>query len=187
MLSAHPPVHALTAVSWSPLTELGLREWLEQGHRLGMLGRGVAWWIGDWLLYGNLRHGERYARASRVTGYDRQSLMNMAYVASHFDVVRRRAALSWSHHAEVAGLSAEEQDYWLTRAEDDRMSVRSLRTEIRSLRRRRAESTALEQSPHERPGEATISVVCPRCHNVIDLAGERSRGPLARVSAEEPE
>jgi len=174
--------HVVTPVSWEPRKELDLREWLEHGRRLGLLGRGVAWWIGDWLLYGNLRHGERYARASRVTGYERQSLMNMAYVASRFEVNRRRGALSWSHHAEVAGLSIDEQEHWLTRAQDDRMSVHSLRTEVRALRRRRAAQAAPQQLARE-DDEVADSVVCPRCHNVIDLVAERPRMPLATAVA----
>jgi hypothetical protein len=168
--------HVWTAVSWAPRTELDLREWLEHGRRLGTLGRGVAWWIGDWLLYGNLRHGERYARAARATGYDRQSLMNMAYVASRFGVERRRATLSWSHHAEVAGLPVDRQEHWLARAEADRMSVHSLRTEVRAARR--AESAARRLSAQESDAVAA-SVVCPRCHSVIELTGEHPRVPVA--------
>jgi hypothetical protein len=184
--TAQPPGYAVTAVSWTPQTELGLREWLEHGRRLGALGRGVSWWIGDWLLYGNLRHGERYARASRATGYDRQSLMNMAYVASRFEVGRRRAALSWTHHAEVAALPVDEQEHWLTRAEDDRMSVRSLRTEVRAIRRRRADPAMLQRSVEEKAVVAA-SVVCPHCQGVIDLAGEHPRVPLPIAAATPPQ
>lgn len=180
-----PPSAALTAVSWTPPADLDLREWLVHGRRLGVLGRGVAWWIGDWLIYGNLRYGERYARASRVTGYDRQSLMNMAYVASRFSVERRRATLSWSHHAELAARPAHEQDLWLARAEADRMSVRSLRTELRSLQRRRAEPAALRRYAPEDDGAAP-SVVCPRCHSVIELGGEHVRTSLALAAAARP-
>lgn len=114
----------------------------------------MAWWIGDWLLYGNKRYGERYARAARITGYDVQSLMNMVWVASSFEPARRRDALSWSHRAEVAALTPEEQDDWLTRAEAQRMFVRCLRTEIRAARR--LEGTA------EQTGDVP-TVVCPTC------------------------
>jgi hypothetical protein len=44
--------------------------------------RGSRWWIGDWLLYGSARWGERYVEASRVTGYEPKSLRNMRYVSS---------------------------------------------------------------------------------------------------------
>jgi len=62
----------------------------------------------------------------------------MAYVAGRFEVPRRREALSFSHHAELAGLPAEEQDLWLDRAEASALSVRSSRSELLHARRRAA-------------------------------------------------
>jgi hypothetical protein len=115
---------ALTTTSWSPYGELAIADWARQGRWLGALGRGSGWWIGDWVRYGNARYGDRYGPAARVTGYDVQSLMNMAYVAGRFEVSRRRDGLSFSHHAEVASLPAEEQDLWLDRAEAGTLSVR---------------------------------------------------------------
>ena len=47
-----------------------------------MASRTAAWWIGDWVQYGAARYGAKYAVAARVTGYDRQTLMNMVYLAA---------------------------------------------------------------------------------------------------------
>ncbi|MDQ6778590.1 MAG: hypothetical protein M3071_20735 [Actinomycetota bacterium] len=99
--------------------------------RIGGVSRRVGWWLGDWLRYGNARFGERYSRAARITGYDTQTLMNMTYVASRFDVSRRRENLSWSHHAELAALPPGDQDYWLERARTEALSIRDLRLEMR--------------------------------------------------------
>src|ERR1051325_1019359 len=77
-----PSVGALTAIAWVPRGDLDLREWLEHGTRFGAIGRGVAWWLGDWLIFGNARYGERYTRAARATGYDPQSLMKLVDGAS---------------------------------------------------------------------------------------------------------
>jgi hypothetical protein len=111
-------------------------DWVRQGRWLGALGRGAGWWIGDWLRYGNAHYGQRYTAAARATGYDVQSLMNMAYVAGRFESPRRRPSLSFSHHAELAGLTPEDQDVWLDRAEAGGLSVRSLRVELRHARNR---------------------------------------------------
>jgi hypothetical protein len=124
----------VSATHWRPWDDLDIAEWILLGRRLGAIGRGVAWWIGDWVNYGNAKFGEKYARAARVTGYDVQSLMNMAYVASKFDDSRRRESLSWSHHAELAGLAVEHQDMWLEDAEHKRLSVRGLREAVRTWR-----------------------------------------------------
>jgi hypothetical protein len=161
---------ALGDVSWRAAEDMSFSEWLGYGRRLGLMGRSAGWWIGDWLSYGNHAFGERYARASRITGYDAQSLMNMAYVASRFDVSRRREKLSWSHHAEIAALEPEEQDYWLTRAETDRLSVRCLRESVRRerLRKRREEETGGGESCGADEGEQpSADVVCPECGHVL--------------------
>jgi hypothetical protein len=84
--------------------------------------------------------------------------MNMAYVASRFEFSRRRKNLSWSHHAEVAPLSTDEQEYWLNIAVEKRLSVRRLRSELRAWRSKggaalRPENAAsrptLENSVHD--------------------------------------
>jgi hypothetical protein len=62
-----PPV-SVTAVSWSARPDLDLPEWVNQGHRIGRMGRSVGWWIGDWLRFGNARYGEKYTRAMKITG-----------------------------------------------------------------------------------------------------------------------
>jgi hypothetical protein len=144
------------------------------------MGRTVGWWIGDWLTFGNRAYGERYARASRITGYDVQTLMNMAYVASRFATERRREALSWSHHAELAALPVADQDRWLARAEGDRLSVRCLRDALRA--ERKAERDAMP-SPADGDTERTGAdpdpvrgddLTCPACgyafasHHVAD-------------------
>jgi len=129
--------------------------WLEQGRRLGVIGRGVGWWIGDWLRYGNERFGERYVRAARITGYDVQTLMNMVYVASRFEPEQRRESLSWSHHAELAALEVDERARWLELAAARRLSVRCLREELRRARR-------LEAHEHEEES-ANPNIQCPEC------------------------
>jgi hypothetical protein len=177
---------ALSDVSWRATEDMSFAEWLENGRRLGLMGRSAGWWIGDWLSYGNHVFGERYARASRITGYDAQTLMNMAYVASRFEVSRRRGKLSWSHHAEIAAMNPDEQDFWLTRAETDRLSVRCMREGIRRERlgKKRAEEEAraggsANTDAGERPHpDATArpepDVVCPECGHAFltDRAAE---------------
>jgi hypothetical protein len=131
---------------------------VEQGRWLGAIGRASAWWIGDWIRYGSARYGDKYLPASQVTGYDVQSLMNMAYVASRFEVTRRRPGLSFSHHAELAGLPPEDQELWLDRIEAGGLSVHALRAELRKARQRAAARLALRPAP-----PIDDAVVCPHC------------------------
>jgi hypothetical protein len=87
-----------------------------------------------------------------------QSLMNMAYVANRFEVSRRRPGLSFSHHAELAGLPPEDQELWLDRIEAGGLSVHALRAELRKARQRAAARTALRAAP-----PLDDEVVCPNC------------------------
>jgi hypothetical protein len=162
----------ISATYWRPWHDLDVTEWITQGRRLGTIGRGVAWWIGDWLNYGNTRFGQKYSRAAKITGYDVQSLMNMSYVASRFDCSRRREKLSWSHHAEVAGLAIEDQEMWLDNAEQKRMSVRGLREVVRTWRANQlkaASDTGQSQvntghgDDYPDPEPRHSGVVCPQC------------------------
>lgn len=162
------PLTALTPTSWAAGCELAVSEWVDQGRCLGAIGRGSAWWIGDWIRYGSARYGDKYAAASGVTGYDVQSLMNMSYVASRFEASRRRPGLSFSHHAELAALAPEDQELWLDRAEASRLSVRALRAELRKARERRDARRALARArlqalPDQTPGEAVAVLECPHC------------------------
>ncbi len=163
----------LTATSWAPPRELAIGDWFQQGCWLGAVGRASGWWIGDWVRYGTARYGDRYAKAAQLTGYDVQSLMNMAYVAGRFTASRRRPQLSFSHHAELASLDEDDQDLWLDRAQAGRLSVRSLRAELRAVRRKRRSAPA---APH--PDVATGNplalelpeLICPECGHRFDAA-----------------
>lgn len=150
-------------VAWTPSQELDANEWAAAGRRIGVIGRSVQWLLGDWIAYGNERFGERYARASRITGYDPQTLMNMVYVASRFATSRRRENLSWSHHEALAALEPSEQDGWLDQAVRHRWSVSDLRGMLR-LARKRGLSERAEVEVLKVQGPVVVPLVkCPRC------------------------
>lgn len=174
---------ALTSVTWTAPETMGFEQWVASGRKLGAIGRGVGWWIGDWLRFGNARYGERYSRASKITGYDKQTLMNMAYVASNIDPTRRRETLSWSHHAEVASLAPDEQDRWLQEAEESRLSVQDLRILLREARRReQAVAIAVTPAPDAPPIEH--ATVCPECGHAFEA--RRRRDEAKRAAAAHP-
>jgi hypothetical protein len=158
----------LTRVGWTPSADIGLDEWSALGRRFGEIGRCSQWWLGDWIHYGNAAFGERYSRAAKLTGYDAQSLMNMVYVASRFAIYRRRENLSWSHHATLAALEGAEQEHWLTRASEEKLSVADLRVELRSARRASA-AVADVDSPRQLATAHTL--VCPNCGETVPVAG----------------
>lgn len=141
------------------------------GRRFGEIGRCSQWWLGDWIKYGNAKFGERYSRAMKLTGYDVQSLMNMVYVASRFEISRRRENLSWSHHATLAPLDVAEQEHWLTRAIAEKLSVADLRVELRGMRRTRAmTATSGAERSEQVEGDQARTLVCPNCGEAVPLS-----------------
>lgn len=150
----------LTPVSWSPRGRIPQRSWIECGRRFSYMGRSSQWWIGDWVRFGEAAYGAKYREASKITRYDIQTLMNMVYVASRFEVSRRRETLAWSHHAELAALEPESQDRWLDRCEAERFSVHDLRIELRQAERTKQVEDAASAAVHS--AEAPV-VSCPEC------------------------
>ncbi|XTZ15357.1 LmbU family transcriptional regulator [Micromonospora echinospora] len=105
---------------------------MRAGRRLSALATSTAWCLGDWILFGQARYGEKYREAVETVGLDYQTLRNYTWVARAVAMPRRRENLSFQHHAEVASLSDTEQDYWLRRAEENRWSRNELRRQVRA-------------------------------------------------------
>jgi hypothetical protein len=175
----------LSVVVWLPGEDMDYRSWVREGGRIGSLARGSAWWLGDWLHYGTEKWGERYAKAAKITGYDPKTLRNMRYVASRFDPSLRRDNLTWSHHALLAALDADQQAYWLDRAAGENFSVEDLRTELRHAQKRHGQ----DEDPDSSKGHLSRStasetvggssdLLCPQCGYQLTLEEETSEhGP----------
>jgi len=132
----------VTLVKYGSATARGFRarggltfeEWVAAGRQIARITTASAWWVGDWLLYGESRYGPRYRDALEVTAFDYKTLRNYVWVARRFELSRRRDSLSFQHHAEVAPLAPPEQDLWLTRAERGRWTRNELRRQLASAR-----------------------------------------------------
>ena len=113
------------------LSQLSFSRWKKIGEQLSTLANASAWWLGDWLVYGETRYPERYKQAVRETTLDYQTLRNYAWISRKIDRSRRRGTLSFQHHAEVASLPEDEQEEWLDRAEKFGWSRNLLRQYLR--------------------------------------------------------
>jgi len=113
---------------------LSYEDWAQVGKQICLVSNSSAWWLGDWLVYGQDRYGDRYKRAVEATSLDYQTLRNYAWVARQFPVSRRRDTLSFQHHAELAALGEEEQEIWLDRAILCGWSRNELRRQLREAR-----------------------------------------------------
>ncbi|WP_217554649.1 LmbU family transcriptional regulator [Streptomyces sp. GbtcB6] len=160
---------------------LPLDDWLHIGHTLREAADSAAWWLGDWLVYGQDRFPERYRHAIDGTALDYQTLRNYAWIARKFPPGRRRAGLSMQHHAEVAALPSALQDLWLDRAAAMTWSRNELRRRIRagavspSPARKSAPEGEAEKSE---PAELRLPVSVER-HRRWEAAAERAERDLS--------
>jgi hypothetical protein len=111
---------------------LSLASWCQVGERIQAVTDASAWWIGDWLVYGQTHYADRYRQAMKGTSLNYQTLRNYAWVARKFEAERRRNALTFHHHMEVAALPRNEQDHWLDFATRLQWTRDELRRQIRA-------------------------------------------------------
>ncbi|WP_260614718.1 LmbU family transcriptional regulator [Microbispora sp. KK1-11] len=114
--------------------DLTFESWQRIGNQLCVIANSSTWWLGDWLVYGEEFFSDRYRMAIAKTSLSYKTLRNYAWVARKFPMSRRRDTLSLQHHAEVAALTEDEQEFWLTRAEKEGWSLNRLRREIQASR-----------------------------------------------------
>jgi N6-adenosine-specific RNA methylase IME4 len=120
-------------------------DWEKAGAYLQFAAGAVQWWVGDWLNYGEQKYGETYTQAIELTGMDYDTLKRTKWVASEFELCRRRHNLTFAHHQEVASLPPAVADTLLTRAESEGLSTR----DIRQLARQAKNADALDVPPSE--------------------------------------
>ena len=113
---------------------LGMADWVSLGWQLFVVADSSAWWLGDWLIYGESHFPDRYELMIAETGLDYQTLRNYAWVARKYPADQRRERLSFQHHAEAASLPEPERGGWLERAESGRWSRNELRRRLREDR-----------------------------------------------------
>jgi hypothetical protein len=105
------------------------------GEGLRLVEGSVQFWIGDWARFGEKNgyyaDSKTYDEIEEITGYSHQAIKDMKYVAESIPSSRRRDDISFSHHREVASQSEDKQELFLSRAAEEKLSIRELREEIR--------------------------------------------------------
>ena len=127
------PKFTLSRTGLTVHQDLSFDEWAGLASRLSEAQCGIAFVIGDWLVYGEKRFGrprlhakqtnpcrrvppDAYERVVSATGLDRVTLHAYAHVARHVPRTMRHPQLSWEHHRAVAKLTEHKQQHWLALA-----------------------------------------------------------------------
>ena len=93
------------------------------------------WWLGDALIIGEERFGEDFAQVvdPKYTEHHKEKI----WVCRKVPPERRREALSWSIHREVAALEVDDQEEWLGVAEANDWTVKELKEALTAWKARR--------------------------------------------------
>ena len=123
------------------LTDVGLvidetqdvkpEDWQEVGAALKTVSRAFVWLLADWMNQGELhRWGTKYEEIARWSGYSEKSLREYCSVANRVVLSIRMDKLSFGHHQVVAALPPNLQSGWLTKALENKWSVKRLAREM---------------------------------------------------------
>lgn len=154
------------------------------GFFLGRMNRSCAFWIGDWLNFGDDVHGAYTYQAAEVTGLAPQTLANRASVCRKIPPNRRRMSLPFGVHAEVAYLEPLERDRWLDKAELGGWTRAKLREEMRREREEldpmgdlavTSKTEALDMRSQEEHSDFGVPAAVS---HTVDLLGELVSGPI---------
>lgn len=159
----------LTRVGLQMSDQLTFEAWENVGRQLSSIVDSSTWCLGDWLVYGKNHFPDRYEMAIRAAGLRYQTLRNYSWVARRFEFGRRRPMLSFQHHAEVASLPSDEQDYWLHEAQREKWTTKQLRTRIRNAQPSAGNGDTVTSLPTEM---ARIPVVSNRLHSWREAASK---------------
>ncbi|ONI89171.1 hypothetical protein ALI22I_16845 [Saccharothrix sp. ALI-22-I] len=144
--------------------DVTFESWEQAGQRISRIVSSSAWYLGDWLVFGQDKYTDRYRRAVEAVGLDYQTLRNYAWISRKFEPSRRRSGLPFQHHAEVAALPPAQQDEWLDRAEREGWSRTVLRQALRESRD---------------PGSKVFRAVMPRVSAASEVVDRWRRAAMA--------
>jgi hypothetical protein len=134
----------VTPTSLQITDDLPFEDWERALFGASHIGDTVKWWIGDLLIFGESRYGERYAQVLSMPQMNEHKVRDYIYVCSRVARSRRNEKLSFSHHRVVAPLEPMDQERLLRDAASEDWPVVQLReakANLEALRR------AQEQPP----------------------------------------
>ena len=167
-----------TGLAFDPTTPIEL--WAALVTRLQRQSKVIEWALADAINFGDQAFGEMHAQWVDETGLAKRTLQNIARIGREIPPARRRADVSFSHHAEVITLPISEQEALLDRAESAGMTRYDLRDAVRERKR------ALEGQAVDAAGEPVCLAELAWCPDESDLTEDARRSmnsaaPLGRL------
>lgn len=102
------------------------------GAFFGRIRKSSAWWLGDWLNFGERTYDDRFAQAAAATGLSEETLQRYMRVSAAIPADMRRESLPYGVHSMLKSKSLPEAAYWLDRAEAGGWGEAELREHMRA-------------------------------------------------------
>jgi len=159
------PECKFTPVSLEIKPGMKFDRWLELGDLLRLMAKGIQFYVGDWIRYGEHEYGEMYSQAIEATGKEEATLQNWVFVAQNIHSSRRRELdqVDFSTHAEVASLPAKEQERILSAAASGGLSKMDVRREVKRTKHRLNPKTSELAFIHTPAAQAYLD----KCHAAL--------------------
>lgn len=126
-----------------PLLSLDLPEtltfddWTDIGRKLCSSARAMNWLIGDWLIAGVERYGEKArTEANALFRSDVARFAPIVETCRRFPESQRHPRLTFGHHLAVVDLPSEQAERLLSEAEQGRMTTSMLKAHVRVISER---------------------------------------------------
>ena len=136
--------------------------------------------LGDLLVAASGHYGERYARWSEVTGFEIQSLYDIASTCRRVPIERRVSELSFRHHNLVSQLPPNDQQKWLGAAAEKEISCERLRKSIKLGRIATASDMGKVPAPsgevESDPKDAGYDNIHPYINRTVTYLSKKERG-----------
>lgn len=112
-------------------------EWSNLGRKLCAGARFMNWIIGDWLIEGSERFGDKARdEANTIFRSDVERFDPIIKTCRRFPEHARHQALTFGHHLAVAGIEDHDQaEQLLTMAERDRLTTAALKAQVKVTHR----------------------------------------------------
>jgi hypothetical protein len=117
-----------------PPEDISYEAWKQVGILLFKLEGSIQWLVGDWLAYGEDVNWGDVTEIANSLGRLPSTLHDYTYVARHVKFSFRKENLTYTHHAVVASLDADEQMYALNEAVEKKLSVAALKQLVKRIK-----------------------------------------------------
>jgi len=111
-------------------------EWSNLGRKLCAGARFMNWIIGDWLIEGSERFGDKARdEANTIFRSDVDRFAPIVDTCRRFPETKRHQALTFGHHLAVMAIADDDQaEQLLSKAETERLTTAALKAEVKVIR-----------------------------------------------------